>query len=44
MLCQKRLRLSWKIEECKPLPGGGPVIALEFLPAPLLAGAYTRSR
>jgi len=22
MLCQKRLRLSWKVDECKPLPRG----------------------
>ena len=22
ILCQKRLRLSWKVDECKPLPRG----------------------
>ena len=50
ILCQKWLRLSWKVDECKPLP-----LALEHLPvgvgvgalavvAALRPGAYTRSR
>jgi len=24
ILCQKRLKLSWKVEECKPLPATSP--------------------
>jgi hypothetical protein len=48
--CQKRLRLSWKVDECKPLSGG---LVLEFAGDALIAfyadddfaaGAHTRSR
>jgi hypothetical protein len=32
-LCQKRLRLSWKLDECKPLLVFGDVVLFQRFPA-----------
>ena len=43
-LCQERLRLSWKVDECKPLPSICSMGAASFTiaTASRTAGAYTR--